>query len=213
MCTFIANDLDDLERDAVNHPDRPLPIGQVSAVFATTLYFAALAGALFSTRQFVTDGISFLYYALIAFSISYSYIVEYIPSLKAPYVGAVCTLPVFIVASWYPDETKLYFIAGSLFLLTTGREICMDIKDRSGDVRSYLQTLDERYVAIGAFVIEMSGLGLLVFQVRRVRDLVVLFTMASFLGLAAALWFRYGKYKPAIIFLKFQFFAGLYFLV
>lgn len=213
MCTFIANDLDDLERDTVNHPDRPLPIGQVTAVFATSLYFVVLAAALFSTRQFVTEGISFLYYTLIAFSISYSYVVEYIPSFKAPYVGVVCTLPVLIVASWYPDETKLYLIAGSVFLLTTGREICMDIKDRSGDVGSYLQTLDERRVAIGAFVIETSGLTLLGLTAGRLGELFVLFTMVGLLGLAAVYWFKYSKHKRAIVLLKVQFFAGLYFLV
>jgi hypothetical protein len=89
----------------------------------------------------------------------------------------------------------------------------MDIKDRSGDVGSYLQTLDERRVAIGAFVIEISGLGLLVLMARRLEELIVLFTMVGLLGLAAVYWFKYDKYKPAIILLKVQFFAGLYFLV
>lgn len=26
MCTFIANDLNDIEKDRVNHPERPLPV-------------------------------------------------------------------------------------------------------------------------------------------------------------------------------------------
>ena len=71
VCTFIANDLDDVERDKVNHPDRPLPAGHLTPALATVLYFTSLASALFSTRYYVPPGIAFLYYALISLTISY----------------------------------------------------------------------------------------------------------------------------------------------
>ena len=71
MCTFIANDLDDVEKDRVNHPDRPLPARQITPALAAVLYFTCLALALFSTRCYVSPGIAFLYYSLIALLISY----------------------------------------------------------------------------------------------------------------------------------------------
>ena len=138
ICTFVANDLDDIERDRVNHPDRPLPAGHFSPVFAVVLYFTFLALALFSTRYFISPGIDFLYYGAISLSISYGYISEYIPILKSPYVAIAATVPILIVAASYPNETKLYIVAGSVFLMTLGREICMDIKDRVGDPVSFM---------------------------------------------------------------------------
>jgi len=110
VCTFIGNDLDDVERDRVNHPERPLPAGELSAAVAGIMYFTCLSLALFSTRHYVTPGIAFWYYGLIAISISYGYVVECFPSLKAPYVAVVSSIPVLIVAAWYPrrlDSTSL----------------------------------------------------------------------------------------------------------
>lgn len=59
MCAFIANDLDDVEKDRVNHPERSLPAGYVTPAVAAILYFACLALALFSTRHYVTPGLAF----------------------------------------------------------------------------------------------------------------------------------------------------------
>ena len=53
MCTFIGNDLDDLERDQINHPDRPLPKRLINLSVAALLYFLCLGMALFLTRYFV----------------------------------------------------------------------------------------------------------------------------------------------------------------
>jgi 4-hydroxybenzoate polyprenyltransferase len=38
MCTFIANDLEDLEKDQLIHPDRPLPARNLTPEFAAILY-------------------------------------------------------------------------------------------------------------------------------------------------------------------------------
>src|ERR1041384_6546705 len=82
MCTFIANDLDDREKDQVNHPDRPLPARHLTPEFAAILYFTLLGAALFSTSHFVEPNIAFWYYGLMTLSISYGYIVECLPSVK-----------------------------------------------------------------------------------------------------------------------------------
>lgn len=212
MCTFIANDLDDVERDQVNHPDRPLPAHQLTTTIAVILYFTFLGSALFLTRHFVGPRIAFWYYALIALSISYGYIVDWLPSLKAPYVAVASATPVLIVMAFYPDETRLYVVAGSVFLLTLGRELCMNIKDRAGDAISFMNTVGPRPLAFAAFSLQTMGLILLAIQTRNLGGVADLLAMTSLLLLASACWFKLARYRVAIILMKLQFFVGLYFL-
>ena len=212
VCTFVANDLDDVESDKVNHPDRPLPSHQLTTTIAVVLYFTFLGLALFSTRYFVGPRTAFWYYALIAISISYGYIVEYLPSLKAPYVAIASSTPVLIVMSFYPDETRLYIVAGSVFLLTLGRELCMNIKDRAGDAISFMSTLKPGPLASSAFSLQTFGLIFLATQSRSLGEAVSLLAMIFLLALSAVCWFKLARYRTAIILMKLQFFAGLYFL-
>jgi geranylgeranylglycerol-phosphate geranylgeranyltransferase len=174
VCTFIANDLDDVERDRINHPDRPLPAGHLTAAVAGFMYFTSLGLALFSTSYCVTQGIAFWYYGLIAISISYGYVVECFPSFKAPYVAATSSIPVIIVAAWYPAESGLYFVAGSVFLVSIGREVCMDITDRVGDDESFMHRFDPRTLALVAFCFQFTGLLLLLVQVHNPSDILAL---------------------------------------
>src|SRR5947209_639737 len=97
ICTFIANDLDDAEKDQINHPERPLPARRLTPTFAAILYFIFLGAALFSTQRYVPERIAFWYYALMVLSISYGYIVDCLPGFKALYVATVISVPVLIL--------------------------------------------------------------------------------------------------------------------
>src|SRR5436190_1089983 len=46
MAAFVANDVDDRERDEINHPRRPLPNGRLSPTFAVVMFFGCLGTAL-----------------------------------------------------------------------------------------------------------------------------------------------------------------------
>ena len=213
ICTFIANDLDDVERDQVNHRDRPLAAGQITPEFASVVYFTCLGLALFSTRYYVEQGIAFLYYALIALAISYGYIVECLPGLKAPYVAVVSSIPVLIVATSYSSEPRLYIVAASFFFFNIGREICMDIKDRPGDAVSFMHRFRPTPLAVVAFSLETIGLLLLAIQTRNPGDILALLAITFLLALSCVYWFKFGSYKGAIILMKLPFFVGLYFLI
>lgn len=213
MCTFIANDLDDLEKDRINHPDRPLPTGSITVTVAVILYFICLGLALFLTKHFIEQGFDFWYYGLIALSISYGYIVDGIPSVKAPYVAAIVSIPVLMIAFSYPYETRLFIVASAVFLITLGREICMDIKDRDGDVVSMMNKFRAKPLAIAAFFLQAVGLLLVAIQLRKPSDVFCLLAMISSLSLAGIYWFRFAKYRKAIILMKIQFVFGLYFLI
>jgi geranylgeranylglycerol-phosphate geranylgeranyltransferase len=212
MCAFIANDLDDVEKDRVNHPDRPLPSGYITPAFAAILYFTCLALALFLTRHYVPPTTAFLYYALISLHISYGYLVEVLPGLKAPYVGAMNTIPILIVATLFP-ETKLYVAASSILFLVLGREICMDIRDRPGDDTSFMHGFRPARLAAVGFSLQLIGLFMLASQVRGRGDVVALLAMASVLALSAYFWFKSARHRLAIIVMKLQWFVGLYFLM
>lgn len=212
ICTFIANDLDDLERDRVNHPDRPLPAGSLTPEFAAVLYFVSLALGLFSTRYFVAQGIAFWYYGLITLSISYVYIIECLPSLKAPYVAAASSVPVLIIARSYPNEPRLYVIAGSVFLFTLGREVCGVIQDRRGDPVSYLHRFKPASLALVSFLVQVIGLLLLATQIRKPGEIAALLAMIFLLALAGVYWFKRASYRQATLLMKIQLFVGLYFL-
>lgn len=213
MCTYIANDLNDVERDQINHPERPLPAGHLSPTIATLLYFIFLGSALFSTRHYVPPRVSFWYYALIILSLSYSYIVEYLPSIKAIYVAAVTTIPVLIVAVSFPGEARLHTVAGSVLFYTMGKEICMDIRDRVGDVVSFLHRFRPNSLASVAFSLQLTGLLLLATESRYLDYLVDLMAMVILLVIASILWFKFADYQRAIMAMRCQLLLGLYFLI
>lgn len=213
MCTFIANDLEDLEKDRVIHPERPLPARDLTPAFAAILYFASLAAALFLTRYFVAQDIAFWYYGLAIMSISYVYIIDGVPSLKAIYVAVASSIPVLIVARSYPSEPKLNVIAGSVFLFTLGREICGDIQDRAGDAVCYMHRFKPSSLAVVAFSINALGIVLLAFEVRRLGEVADLFAMTLTLAMAALYWFKLGRHRRATWLMKMQLFVGLYLLV
>lgn len=212
MCTFIANDLDDLERDQVNHPERPLPSRHLNPATAAVLYFICLALALVLTKRYVDERIAFWYYGLVTLSISYGYIVECLPVVKAPYVAAATSVPVFIVAMSYPDERRLRVVAVACFLFALGRELCMDIEDRAGDVASLMHKLRPAPLAIAAFGLQIIGFALLLLQVRRSLDVFAALCMAGTLALAGLSWFHLKKRPTARRLMKLQLLIGLYFL-
>jgi geranylgeranylglycerol-phosphate geranylgeranyltransferase len=212
MCAFIANDLDDVEKDRINQPDRPLPACQITPAWAAVLYFICLALALFSTRYFVSPGVAFLYYALIALLISYGQILDWLPGLKAPYVAKVTTIPVIIVATLYPGEARLYRVAVAAFFLVIGREICMDIRDRPGDAISFMHRLRAAPLAVMAFSLQLIGLLLLASQTSRAGEIIALLIMTALLAQSGVSWFKFSRYRIAIILMKLQWFVGLYFL-
>ncbi|MEK6279024.1 MAG: UbiA family prenyltransferase [Acidobacteriota bacterium] len=213
MCTFIANDLDDIERDRVNHPDRPLPAGHLSKEFAAILYFVSLGSALFSTRYFVPPEIAFWYYGLITLTISYRYVVAFLPSAKTVYTAIGSSIPLLLIATAYPHEQKLRIAAASVFLFILAREICGDLQDRAGDAASFMHRFSPSSLAFTAFVLQVLGLVLLAFQTTNRGDAIALTSMTLLLTLSIVYWFKLARYRRATLLMKIQLFVGLYFLI
>ena len=89
----------------------------------------------------------------------------------------------------------------------------MDIKDRPGDSVSVMQRFKPKPLAVTAFSLQTFGLLLLATQARSLGYVIDLLIMASLLALSGIYWFKFTRYKLAIILMKIQFFVGLYFLI
>lgn len=134
------------------------------------------------------------------------------PGFKSLYVSCTISIPVLIVAAFYPTEGRLYIVAIALFFVVLGRELCMDFVDRAGDAVSFMHRIDERPLAVAAFSSQAIGLLLLVGQAAEPLDILVIILMASLLALAGRYWFKLASHKKAIALMKGQLFVGLYFL-
>ncbi len=215
MCTYILNDLDDVEKDRINHPDRPLPKGDVTLIFVVVLYYACLALALLTTRSFVQRiETAFLYYAGFAACISYRYVVEYLPALKSLYVAATTTVPVLILMTHFPaDAARLRVVAVALFLSMLGRELCKDLPDRPGDPISVLHRINPKYVARAAFAQQGLAVIMLCSQIRDMVAVVCLLAMALVLATSYVYWFYLNRQAVALALMKLEVAFGLYFLL
>lgn len=214
MCTFIGNDLDDTEKDRINHPERPLPSGRIAPSVAASAYFVSLLLGLLSIRFYVgTNRIAFLYYALLATWISYHYVVEYLPTIKALYVASVSILPVLIVAAYYPSEHTPRHVAAALFLFMLGRELCKDLPDRAGDPKSRLHSVQPLAVARSAFAIQAVGLILLGLRISGPLTGTIFVAMSVGIVVAYLCWFRGERLLTALRIMQVVLFLGLCFLL
>jgi geranylgeranylglycerol-phosphate geranylgeranyltransferase len=212
MCTFIANDLDDIESDRINHPNRPLPSDSITPALATTLYFICLMLALFTTKFYVPESSSYLYYFLLVLTISYGYVVSYVPAVKSFYVATISCVPVLIVASFYPSIKGLYLVAVAAFLFVMGRELCMDILDRHGDRYSSIHRISPNRLAVAAIGAQATGLLLLATQVEAPPDLTALLLLVLLLLACGLLWFKFAHQRAAVALMKAQLLIAIYFL-
>ena len=213
MCTFVANDIDDIEKDRTNHPDRPLPSGQISPPLACAIYFLCLILALFTTRWFVDPEIAIWYYALLTLSISYGYVVDFFPSFKSPYVAIALAIPIVIGAQFFPEDPRFYPVAIAACLFTLGREVCMDLLDRTGDRPSLIHRIGPTHLGVVAISSQAAALVLLAFQAQRPFDSAALLLMATVLIASAICWFRLALPQTAIQLMKLQMLLGLAFLL
>lgn len=214
LCTFIINDLDDIEKDRINHPDRPLPCGDIEPKLAASLYFTCLAFALLTVKTYINDASNaFLYYLLIIAITNYGYVVEYLTPAKALYVACAASIPIFILANWHQDDLSLPTIALANMLFNLGREMCKDIADRAGDARSFFHRFDADYIAIGSFGLQYAGIVLFYQIADTPADIVALFIIAIFAVYSTYCWFIQKKINWSIAMMKVELFAGIWYLL
>lgn len=212
-CTWIANDINDAHRDQINHPDRPIPSGRISREAAATIYFISLAAALVITHAYVPPRIAVWYYLTLTLALSYGYVVDLLPSFKAPYVGAAMAIPVIIVGRYIAAGPDVRLVATATFLFASGKELCMDILDRPGDTPSMLHRIQSKTLAITAFGVQLAGLASLILQHLPPAALLYWAMMATLFAVATTLWFQFGRFRLAVALVRLQLPLGVFFLV
>src|SRR6185503_14687123 len=100
-----------------------------------------------------------------------------------------------IVTASYPKELKLYVVAVSIFLMTLGREICKDIRDRAGDPVSFMHRFRPKPLGKVAFSLQVLGLLLLALIGTKAAHVIDLVAMTLLLAVAAIYWFKSENYK------------------
>jgi geranylgeranylglycerol-phosphate geranylgeranyltransferase len=213
ICAFIANDLDDLEKDRINHPERPLPRGYLSPTFATVLYFVSLGTALLLTSSYVEPRTAWAYYLFTIIMISYRFIIEHLPTSKALYIAIANVVPVLIIAPVYPNRLRLYAVAGAAFFHVLGREICMNVTDMPGDPHSFFHRFTEKSQAIAAFAIMGVGVIILATQVETLGHGLAVALFTILLAIAGFYWFKRSEFERFVSITKLQMLVGLYLLV
>ncbi len=161
---FAINDYDDVEKDRINHPERPLPSGRLSpqqAWWTAVLLFAvALITALFLGRVVwllvaVSTVLLWHYSAILTVSgILGNGVVATIVAALFLLSGLVAARPLAVV---YPG--------GFLFCYILAKEIVWDIHDAEGDRKRGVYTIANRWGAKIAFAVAWGLLSLLLISI------------------------------------------------
>ncbi|MFZ0965134.1 MAG: geranylgeranylglycerol-phosphate geranylgeranyltransferase [Candidatus Bathyarchaeia archaeon] len=163
--SMIINDYYDIEIDAVNEPNRPIPSGLIKPKEA--LVFAFALTAIGFATAYLTSVFCFVI-AIIAWIISVTYTtVGKRSGLPGNFLVSTCVVIPFIYGSVAViNEVKLNVLifVSMVFLSITGREITKGIADVQGDRMQKVKTLAVRYgektAAMAAALFYLSAVSL-----------------------------------------------------
>jgi 4-hydroxybenzoate polyprenyltransferase len=212
FCIYLIDHVEDFSGDLINHPDRPLPSGQITVPAAVLAYFLFLFTALISTHLYAPSR-SYLYYALLILGINYNQVAEHLPNIKSVYVALVSVLPLLILQGSLPKVAGLSPAICAMFLFTLGKELCMDFRDRKGDPESFVHQMPSTSLGYIAFSLQLMSLLLLVRLTETLADAFALAALASLFVPSIRLWFFVENYRKTITIMKVQLLGGLYYLL
>jgi geranylgeranylglycerol-phosphate geranylgeranyltransferase len=212
LCTFILNSINDIERDQVNHPDRPIPSGAISLTSAAAIYFALFVAVAILIWDSVP--VAFHYYYLGAFilSINYNTVVNNLPALKNPYAAAGHALPVFLARAICGGDAMPLLLAPAVFLFTLGRETLMDVRDIPGDGATLVKTVSPRVAMSAAFALQGLGIVVLAGCITNAAEFAAFALIVISFAALVALGFRGTPLRLIVNWMKVQFALGIVFL-
>lgn len=204
MMAFVINDVHDIERDKVNHPERILPSGELSLRSAVIIYYVILIFTLVSINQFAPFNLVFYYVTFLLLAINYNYIIDFFPLIKTVYVAIAATVPVIISQLLINFLPEFWVLPLSLFLFILSREILMDINDIKGDRYNIASIYREKYLVLTSFSLQLfSALALFCVSQTLIHRIVVFFVI-SIVFANYYLWKIKGKRDSSISMMKLQ---------
>jgi len=209
MVGFSLNDFFDANRDKINKPHRAIPSGRLTRNEVLTISIGTSILALISIIAKLRDrrAVALCIAALIGVAV-YNFFVKFMGCSKTVYTAFLCAIPIFYDVIFLNYQKAFLLLPMAAILFITGREILMDVKDKTGDKASGIVTLpmklgDLLSVKL-AFGFQFVGLALLLPLVRMINPVVgasVWCLMFASLIIASCLWsYNYGKYQRGIVF-------------
>ena len=131
------NDYFDHNVDCINHPDRPIPSGKISArealVFSSVLFGLCLALAVLLS---IYSGIQALLIVLVSLMVQLAYDtkVKKAKTIGNIFIGFQTVLAFVFGGIIVNNLNPVLFMAVSSFLAITAREVVKDVEDIEGDV-------------------------------------------------------------------------------
>ncbi len=198
------NDYWDLDKDRINHADRPLPSGRLSLAQARR---AAIA--LFTTAAIAALHLGLYPFLLVAMVIPllwhYSQILAYSGILGNAIVAAVIAALILFGGLVAHRPFAMVYSTGFLFVYQWAKEIIWDVHDAKGDRDRGVTTIANRWgdrtafgIAWGAIATLMASIPSALFLLPMARPLwFAVFAGAMLLSLAIAL-IRYQLHRSAI---------------
>jgi geranylgeranylglycerol-phosphate geranylgeranyltransferase len=211
MCTFILNDIHDIHRDRINHPDRPLPSGDISPRSASIIYMSACGVALLLIGFFTDPYLHYIYLSAFVLAINYNVVVDTAPKLKTFYVASLILLCLILVGRIVgsPVNTKLLIAA---FLFVLGRELLMDIQDIRGDGNTLVKHVGPTTATCLAFCMQAAAVGILAFAVRTPEEAISVSVAGLLLSIIIYGWRKEHRRPELLRLMHLQMLAGVAFL-
>jgi geranylgeranylglycerol-phosphate geranylgeranyltransferase len=213
LCTFIMNSINDVERDRVNHPKRPIPNGSISLKVSATIYFLLFLAATLSIRSFVSVQLQYYYLGGFVLAINYNTVVNNLPALKTPYAATGHALPVLLARVVCGGEAVPLLLTPAVFLFSLGREILMDLRDIRGDGATLVKSVSPRFAMATAF--SLQGLGILILAgcVTNGAKAAALALIGTSFAVLVIAGFRSTPISSLVRWMRVQFLLGIVFLL
>lgn len=138
---FIINDINDIERDTVNNPERVLPQKLITSEFAIMVYYFLLLATLITIKFFMPLSSVFVFMLYLVLIINYNYLVDSFPYLKNFYVLVISTVHLSIIFLVIPVN---WFFAGCIILNILCQEVLLDLRDLKGDGKTLPKILGRK---------------------------------------------------------------------
>jgi geranylgeranylglycerol-phosphate geranylgeranyltransferase len=161
---FAINDYDDIEKDRINHPERPLPSGTLLPAHAWWTAVLLFTVALLATVP-LGEACSVLVVLSAILLWNYSSILN-VSGILGNFVVAMIVAALILFASLAVSQPlSMLYPSAFLFCYILAKEIVWDIHDAVGDRKRGVTTIANTWGAKPAFVIAWGLLALLLISI------------------------------------------------
>lgn len=198
---YVINDINDIERDHINNPDRVLPKQALTTDFAAVLYYVLLGITLVLVKFFIPFWHVFVYMFYLVLISNYTFLVNSFAYLKNIYVLVITAVHLSIIFLLIP--VNFTFIT-SILLNILGQEILLDLRDIKGDGNTFPKVFGERASLLLVVCSQiLQTILLLLYQQHNMRQLVLVLFVIATQVIAYLLW-KKGQTKQLVNILKAQ---------